>query len=241
MNPISSFHLNASNAMKHQKNHQKKHQNGMALIFVLIMMTMVFSIAAISSRIATTGERAARADRDRQMALQSAELALSDAELDIMEPNSARGCKFPAKVYAEPGCSFDSESRGVCSRDLTQPDVPLYNIVNFLEEDESLRRYVRVGEFTDREGFNLANEVSGGVEVAVLGGAAVKPRYIIERVTSSGGGYGLNSAGQAIPLGKAPPMYLVTAVGFGFSRNTRVVLQSLVSKPTLPVECPEGS
>lgn len=60
----------------------------MALIFVLIMISIVFVIAAVSSRVVTLGERAARNDRDRQVAFQAAEAALSDAELDIMGPNA---------------------------------------------------------------------------------------------------------------------------------------------------------
>ena len=63
-------------------------QRGMALVFVLIMISIVFVIAAVSSRIVTLGERAARNDRDRQVAFQAAEAALSDAERDIMGPNT---------------------------------------------------------------------------------------------------------------------------------------------------------
>ena len=63
----------------------------MALVFVLIMISIIFVIAAVSSRVVTLGERTARNDRDRQTALQSAEAALSDAEMDIMGPNSLSG------------------------------------------------------------------------------------------------------------------------------------------------------
>ncbi len=82
-------------------------QRGMALVFVLIMISIVFVIAAVSSRIVTLGERAARNDRDRQTAFQAAEAALSDAEIDIMGPNTsitARVAMF-GTLPADEGCS----------------------------------------------------------------------------------------------------------------------------------------
>ena len=82
---------------------------GMALVFVLIMMSIIFVIAAVSSRLVTEGERTARNDRDRQTALQAAEVALSDAEVDIMGPTSlgTRVSMFGTLPAGE-GCSTEA-------------------------------------------------------------------------------------------------------------------------------------
>ena len=90
---------------------------GMALVFVLIMKSIIFIIAAVSSRLVTEGERTARNDRDRQTALQAAEVALSDAEVDIMGPTSlgTRVSMFGTLPPGE-GCSTEATTRGYCGR-----------------------------------------------------------------------------------------------------------------------------
>ena len=76
----------------------RRAQGGLALIFVLIMMTIVFSIVTITARIATQGDRAARNDRDRQVAFNAAEAAVNEALEDIS--SSKKKTPFPVTVSA---------------------------------------------------------------------------------------------------------------------------------------------
>ena len=188
----------------------------MALIFVLIMISIVFVIAAVSSRMVLLGERAARNDRDRQTALQAAEAALSDAEIDIMGPNTAstqRVSKFGTLPAGE-GCSSDDTpggTRGYCGA----LDTSAYKDI-FDDSKTAPRQYASFGEFTDREDqFPVSN---GGALPAKL------PRYIIQKAS-------LSFRNRAETAGKPFDAFIVTAIGYGLQPSTQVVLQAVISKP----------
>ena len=201
----------------------------MALVFVLIMMSMVFVIAAVTSRISTVGERTARADRDNQLAYQSAESALNDAEQDIMDVGTTRGCLFPEKVYADQGCSSDSASRGYCETAQASAAKPIYKLVNFEDLSDSTRRYVRFGEFTGRQ---------SNIQTGTNGVPAQLPKYIIEK-TQLAGTLERDASGAPLPA-NGVSAYRVTAVGYGISSNTQVMLQSIVVKQKLDTDCPSS-
>ena len=63
---------------------QPSRQRGMSLVFTMLMILAVASLAGAAARFALSGERAGRADRDRDLALQAAETALADGERDVM-------------------------------------------------------------------------------------------------------------------------------------------------------------
>jgi type IV pilus assembly protein PilX len=210
-------------------------QGGVALIFVLLMLSVIFVMGAISARLATNSERMARADRDRQIARQAAEVALADAERDLMDPNTSgakRACQFPKGAYAgEPGCSADSEARGVCVADPAAGDTPLVQQVNFDDLDDSTRRYAVFGEFTGDDGF----------AVGQVGTPSRLPAYIIEDISA-----GRKSAPTRTVTGQSGALvfdqtkhgaYLITAVGFGINESTRVVLEATVIKLERNEEC----
>ena len=189
----------------------------MALIFVLIMVSIVFVIAAVSSRIVTLGERAARNDRDRQTAFQAAEAALSDAEMDIMGPNpggTSAGTNrvaifgtLPADLGA---CSSETATRGYCGP-LQSGD---YKAIFAVESGS--RQYANFGEFTDRE---------DQFPVSTTGALPAKlPRYIIEKSA-------INYRNRAETAGKPFDAFVVTAIGYGLQPSTQVVLQAVISKP----------
>lgn len=190
-----------------------RHQDGIALVFVLIMISIVFVVAAVSSRLVVLGERAARNDRDRQTAFQSAEAALADAEVDIMGPNSATNERVSmfGKSGADPGCSAGTATRGFCGSGLDQF---AYKTI-FSNNDAATRQYVTYGEFTDRE---------GQFPVSSTGALPVKlPRYIIEKAKLDFRNRGL--------AGKSLDAFVITAVGYGIQADTEVVLQAVISKP----------
>ncbi len=214
-------------------------QQGVALIIVLGMLSVVFVIATISIRLTLLAERSARNDRDRQIAYQAAEAALSDAELDIMGPNSAanKRCSMSAKDYQlfvdDCGTSTTEKNRGLCSSNAPSALYkPLYTTINFDEASDTNRRYVLFGEFTGRTG-NLKSDADGGL-------SAKAPRYIIELVPN----YlpyvkatSITTGTSSINTATAEAAFLVTSVGYGVSDNTRVVLQALIFKPLATPGC----
>ena len=125
-------------------------QRGIALVFVLLMVVIAITAALFAARSTLLGDKAARNDRDRQIAFQAAEMALNDAELDIMDADlalasgsNARGCKFgnaKAAFVVEPGCSADSARRGVCGVNaaiMASPSVPFYKQVNWEDTNDT--------------------------------------------------------------------------------------------------------
>jgi len=192
-------------------------QGGMALILVLIMISIVFVIAAVSSRTVTLGERAARNDRDRQTAFQAAQAALSDAEMDIMGPNTASTQRVSmfGSFGPDAGCSSDATpagTRGYCGN----LSATAYKEI-FDDARTSPRQYAIFGEFTDREDeFPVS---SGGALPSKL------PRYIVQKAS-------LSFRNRAETAGKPFDAFIVTAIGFGLQPSTQVVLQAVISKPT---------
>ena len=198
-----------------------KGQRGMALVFVLIMISIVFVIAAVSSRLVTLGERAARNDRDRQTAFEAAEAALSDAEIDIMGPNTAGNQRVAmfGELPAGEGCSNVNATRGYCGR-LTPAttDATLLSVYKpiFANEDASTRQWAGFGEFTGRED-DFPVSSSGALPVKV-------PRYIIEKSLVS-------FRNRSTTVGKPFDAFIITAIGYGLQPGTQVVLQAVISKP----------
>jgi type IV pilus assembly protein PilX len=213
-------------------------QRGIALVFVLIMMSIATSVALISARTTLLSERTARNDRDRQIAFQAAEMALNDAELDIMDPASDRGCKFgnpntAMAIVAGEGCSGGTDTRGFCKS--TGGDIPLYKQVDW-NDTTGTRTYVNYGEFTGRSD-TLQTAAGGGPP----GAPAQRPKYIIEQTQFP----------TAIPFAgnrvlSTTTAYRVFALGYGASVDgnvpaSQVMLEAVIVKPALAKTCSSGA
>ena len=198
-----------------------RRDRGMALVFVLIMISIVFVIAAVSARLVIQGERTARNDRDRQTALQAAEVALSDAEVDIMGPTSigTRVAMFGTLPAGE-GCSSDAATRGYCGRLLPTASatslLDIYPPIFDVSDTSSSRAYATFGEFTGRND-EFAVSSSGALPSRL-------PRYVIEKSP-------ISFRNRAQTVGKPLDAYIVTAIGYGLNPETQVILQAVISKP----------
>jgi type IV pilus assembly protein PilX len=185
-------------------------------VFVLIMISITFVIAAVSSRVVTLGERAARNDRARQTAFQAAEAALSDAEIDIMGATGVTAVRVAmfGTLPADAGCSSSVDdvppSRGFCG----PLDTGAYKAI-FADESAS-PQYATFGQFTGR---------AAQLAVGAAGLPEKLPRYIIEKSSVS-------FRNRAAAAGKPFDAFIVTAIGYGPSNSgARVVLQGVISKP----------
>jgi type IV pilus assembly protein PilX len=186
-------------------------ERGVSLIIVLIVLTIVSLVGVAGIQVATMSERSARNDRDQQMAWQSAEAALLDAELDIIDPAiSSRNTIFSQGEEAAflSGCGTAGNSRGLCA--LVSAGKPAWLTVDFTDTSAGAAT-TEYGAFTNRE-FKAG---AAGVQPARA------PRYVIEPIVDYNGG------GESRNLSNSKPRYVyrVTAMGYGPRADIQAVLQ----------------
>lgn len=193
-------------------------QSGAALVNALCVMLMLLIVGVSATRTALNAEKAARGERDRQIAFQAAEAALSDAERDIeggADPGSARAALFArgmAMGFADDCGAAGDVNLGLCAR-VPPPGVPAWQSAALDGPARGPGNTVEYGRFT-----GAAMPVGAGTLPARL------PRYIIELLPYARAG---EDAGQ-----RTGNFYRITAIGFGSSDTTRVVLQSFYLKAT---------
>ena len=75
--------MNALSSLRHGHAHGRRRQTGVSLIISLVFLLAMSLLGVAAVMSTTTQERMARVDRDHTIALEAAETALRDAELDI--------------------------------------------------------------------------------------------------------------------------------------------------------------
>lgn len=193
-------------------------QQGIALIVSLLMLIAIVLLGISAAQIALQGEKASRNDRDRQVAFQAAEAALSDAELDIEKsPDAARTRsvlfeRSKSGGFSE-GCGAGETNPflGLCSQ-AAAGTPPVWLTVDFLNTAAATSRSVPYGKFTGKIFQTSKGSLPGRL-----------PRYIIELMV-------YNKAGESADLTGRTYFYRITAVGFGARDTTTVVLQSFYRK-----------
>lgn len=188
-------------------------QQGFSLIMVLIIMVIVSMLGVAASQLVLLGERSTRYERDYQIAFQSAEAALLDAEFDIRGPNTSASKRIDSFSNTSllgftDGCGTGID-RGLCLPTVA-PAKPAWYNVDFTDKSATAKT-VQFGEFTGR----TLPTGDVGVQPAQL------PRYIIEPVPDLSPG---SSAGAQKIL------FRVTAMGFGPRQDTQAVLQMVFRK-----------
>jgi type IV pilus assembly protein PilX len=194
----------------------KKQQRGASLIISLLMLIVVLLLSISLTTISLQSEKAARSDRDRQIALMAAEAALKDAEMDI-DPQiplaGGRSNVFDAtsNLYFEAGCATGNGNlyQGMCAPSASGETAVW--LTADLSKDSSDSPSVQYGRFT------------GQTMVTGKGAFPAKlPRYIIEAVQDVEGGQKADE--------QTKYLFRITAIGFGPNPETQVVLQSFYRK-----------
>ena len=201
--------------------HASNRQRGLSLLIVLLLLIAAVFLGVSAAVIALQTEKAARGDRDRQVAFQAAEAAMIDAQRDIdtagtpspgarplpMGRNSAAG--FPASDDATIcNAASDPVAGGLCQQALPAAR-PSWLAVD-LAASGSGSVSVAYGTYTQQK-----YPVNSGILPARL------PRYIIE----------LMPFVQPGATAQVPSFaYRITAIGFGTDINTQVVLQAFYRK-----------
>ena len=221
--------------------HGRSAERGFSLIVSLMMLIVIIILGISASQMSVNEERAARNDRDRQIAFQAAEAALKDAEFEIRNPASPI-CTAPGQlnrgrmrtgtaicfnegssVGFVPGCSDASGPgrEGLCD---SISGTVSWTLVDFAADAAGAATIhtTQYGRFT---GHAFGSQATLGTDKPI---SRYPPRYIIELVfkntaadTKTGPGIG-GGAGDGY-------MFRVTAMGFGANPSSQVVLQTVVA------------
>lgn len=185
-------------------------QRGVSLIIVLLLLVIVSILGVGAAQIATMGERSARNDRDMQVAWQSAEAALMDAEFDIHGPGTSnRQAVFTNMANTNAfvsGCGDSGNSKGLCT--LVTSGQPAWLAVDFTSTASGAKT-TQFGAFTGR---SFPSGVTGIQPVK-------PPRYIIEPIE--------DPSNRDISGSTTKYIYRVTAMGFGPREDIQGVVQIL--------------
>ena len=191
-------------------------QRGASLLMVMLIMIVVSLLGVGGAQIALMGERSARNDRDYQVAWQSAEAALLEAEFDIRGPgtstrqSSVFTSPIPSKYLFLEGCGDTSSgvSKGLCLP--AASGKPIWLMADFTSSSSPTTEF---GDFTSRV-FD-----AGGVGIK----PAKKPRYLIELLEDP-------ETFSDLSIGKKKYLYRVTAMGFGPRPDIQAVVQMVFRK-----------
>lgn len=193
------------------------HRNrGASLIVVMVLLVVIAGLGFSAVQISLMGERSARNDRDYQVAWQSAEAALMDAEFDIRGPNTsgtARMGSFSTNNIIDfvAGCGTSGTTKGLCMP--ATSGKPVWLVVDFTDTSNSAPT-AQFGTFTGR---SFAAGTAGLMPRRA-------PRYMVEALPDTAA-HGDASIGAA-----AKYVYRVTAMGFGPRDDIQAVMQMLFRK-----------
>jgi type IV pilus assembly protein PilX len=189
-------------------------QRGIALVVSLVLLIMVLLLGVSAAQLSLQGEKAARSERDRNVAFLAAEDALKDAEHDIDDSGDpARRAAFASGDGFAEVCDAAGGSAGLRVR-VPAAATPVWQQVD-------------LSGVEDGGGCTVAHGAYTGAAMPTGEGFLpfTKPRYVIERMECRQPGDDASAS--------APPRYCyrVTAIGFGARPETEVVLQSVFNKP----------
>lgn len=211
-------------------------QRGIALLIGLMLLMMVMLLGVSAAQLCLQGERAARGERDRDVAFVTAEETLADAERDIRasaDPvrraafadhtraaDGGAGADAGAGTDAGAGAAFAETcgAGGVGLRARAASDKPaVWQAVDLSGNEDG-------GDCTAAHGAYTSASMRTGEGFLPF----KKPRYLIERMEC-------HQPGDDASAGATPQYcYRVTAIGFGAQPGTEVVLQTVFSKPEEP-------
>lgn len=194
--------------------HGRHSQAGASLIMVMIILTIVSILGIAGIQISMMSERGARNDRDQQIAWQSAEAALMDAEIDMFGPGAStrRVGTFTPQTNLNAfidGCGASGNSVGLCT--IVSAGKPAWLKVPFTLTG-STAPTTEFGTFTGR------SFAAGGIGIQ----PTKKPRYVIEAIPDQ---FGPGSGSRNLSSPDVKYLYRVTSMGFGPRDDIQAVLQ----------------
>ena len=188
--------------MNHQHHTNKSnHQRGISLVIVMIFLVILSVLGISAMQSSTLSSRIARNEADRNLAFQAAEAALRDGELDVRNQRFDRSKCDPSIA----GCrakQIDGKTRfdSACTEGRCAFIDGAAPVWETAAKWGASGASVGYGTYT------------GAANIALV---SRQPRYLLEAL-------------QQDDLAGKLPIYRITAVGFGASGSTQVMLQSVV-------------
>ena len=185
-------------------------QRGLSLITALLFMvaTLILGVSVMSINVMQ--ERMIGNTKDHDLAMQAAEAALRDGELDVAE-------LAPTAVFS------DDCSAGLCtppSQRAAPSQLPVHQTAGFSwATDAKVRKY---GQYTDKKGTHPIDAFPLPVPKPEL--ATSQPRYVIEKLGTMG-----VVPGESL-FGPRRVAYRITARATGARDDTVVILQSIYAR-----------
>jgi type IV pilus assembly protein PilX len=192
-------------------------QQGVALLMAMLFLVIITLIGIASMTGTTLEERMARNYRETNIAFQAAEAALRDAETDMTGGAGVTRAPLISPTDAGfTGAPGSCSATGECTPATSAPQVWDWNggTSSMLENTNTSVRY---GTYTGKSNFlfpiSAQNIETGYVGVLLPSmGVAKQPRYVVEYLGVSG----------------AQNVYRITAIGYGPTPTTKVILQEEV-------------
>ncbi|GKS94259.1 PilX N-terminal domain-containing pilus assembly protein [Acidovorax sp. SUPP2825] len=190
-------------------------EKGASLIVVMLLLVIVSILGISGVQISMMAERGTRNDRDTQIAWQSAEAALMDAEFDILglpagSPTKRNGLFTRGNTDIDqfiPNCGTSGANIGLCA--LNVSGKPAWLAADFTMTGNNAPT-AAFGTYTGRT-FPSGN---AGIQ------PAQPPRYVIELIPEPSMKRTKNPSDMKY-------IYRITAMGFGPNADTQVVSQVL--------------
>lgn len=195
----------------HNPPHAPGPQRGASLLVVVMILIIVSMLGIGGAQVALMSERGARNDTALQLAWQSAEVGLMDAQEDITTGTRKDVFVTDNQLAFVEGCgAADSTSRGLCLPSVANTK-PAWLEVDLRSANGA---YTTLGAFTGRT-FNVGDT---GIQPAQA------PRYVIEILDDP-------DVGGNLAIGKGKRyIYRVTAIGFGPRADIQAVTQMVYRK-----------
>ncbi len=190
-----------------------RYESGTTLVFALIMLVVLLLLGVSLAGISIMGEKSVRNENDQQLALYAAESAIIDAELDIegSQSTTSRSAIFspdsPEGFIEGCGRGGGNIYQGLCLNILNSPK-PIWLLCDLTVSGASAAS-VEFGRFTGKK-----------MPVAKGPLPGQKPRYVIELIAD-------HESGQ---VDRSKYLYRITAIGFGSTKSTQAVVQSVYRK-----------
>ena len=228
-------------------------ENGVALVVVLLFLILLTGVSVWGVRKSILSEGMARNQLDMEVAREAAESALRDAERDIFYPTMVTAQNASCARGVDEFSKNDFDTATKCNLGLCYMDDTNYSNLNW-STAVSTSTTKEVWWPTNKGGLwnNVAADkpdraaastdtghcaFAGGVPLGTFTGAKAltgvvqQPEYMIEYFYRKNVRLNLvetQVSSTGLNANKVSPMYRVTARGFGYSKNSQVVLQTVV-------------
>ncbi|RDK12080.1 pilus assembly protein [Cupriavidus lacunae] len=190
-----------------------RQSGAVTLLLCGTMLLLVVLIAAGTLHMLLSGRQLAVMQLEREIAFRAAEVALLDAEADLLTAAASQDMNDRLGIWPAPGHCGSGRQAGICRPAVAGPPV--------------WQPWLLVDADADAVGVPLGRFSGASLPVLPAGAAGTQelPRYVAEILDEAPSGYGVQDTAPSTTLA---PRIRITAIGFGRSRAVRAVVQGVI-------------